>query len=70
MPWDFRQKADFFLSLPSLSLLSRVPPLYVAQAGLELKIVLLEPPKCWDYRSSGLFPGSNSLVIFWFVLFI
>lgn len=24
-------------------------PYYVAQAGLELKAVLPQPPKCWDY---------------------
>jgi hypothetical protein len=23
---------------------------YVAQTGLELKILLSQPPKCWDYR--------------------
>jgi hypothetical protein len=34
---------------------------YVAQAGFELKILLLQPPKCWDYRCVP--PSSKSILL-------
>jgi hypothetical protein len=33
--------------------------LYVAQASLKLAILLLLPPKCWDYRHVPTTPGCN-----------
>jgi hypothetical protein len=34
---------------------------YIAQAGLELMILLPWAPKCWDYRSEPLCPASKFL---------
>jgi hypothetical protein len=33
---------------------------YVAQAGLKLMILLLQPPKCWDYK----YPTMPSSIFF------
>jgi hypothetical protein len=39
---------------------------YVAQAGLELTILLSSPPECWDYRCAPLHP--DMLTLFFFVV--
>jgi hypothetical protein len=36
---------------------------YVAQVGLELTIVLLLPPKCWDYECAPSCPAERSLFL-------
>jgi hypothetical protein len=37
---------------------------YVAQAGLELEILLLQPPKCWDLQVCTTIPSPISFVLF------
>jgi hypothetical protein len=41
---------------------------YVTQAGLELTILLLQPPKCWDYRPPFHVEKVLYLFIYLFVL--
>jgi hypothetical protein len=49
---------------------------YVAQAGLELVIILPQPPECWDYSCAPLyllwlllFTGLENIFIFIFFIF-
>jgi hypothetical protein len=35
---------------------------YVSQAGLELKILLPQPPDCWNYRSEPLCPALQMIL--------
>jgi hypothetical protein len=39
-----------FLSFFFFFLYGEIDKRYVVQAGLELVILLPQPPKCWDYR--------------------
>jgi hypothetical protein len=38
----------------------------MAQAGLKFKILLLQPPKCWDYRLAPLYPAETAFSYFTF----
>jgi hypothetical protein len=49
--------------LNSLGSLAWPGTCYVAQTDLELKILLPEPPKCWDYRHVP--PQQGSISNFW-----
>ena len=41
---------------------------FVAQAGLELALILLpQPPKCWDYRRAP--PGPALFILFYVIYF-
>jgi hypothetical protein len=43
-------------------LLFETGSLYVAQAGLELEILLPQPPKRWDERYVPIHPDSNHIL--------
>jgi hypothetical protein len=38
--------------IPSLFIFFEIATCYIAQASLELMILLPQPPKCWDYPAT------------------
>jgi hypothetical protein len=48
-------------------LLFEIGSYYVAEAGLELVILLPQPIKCWDYRHEIPYPASSNSLSFVYI---
>jgi hypothetical protein len=51
--------AWWYMPIFSLSLFFEMGSFYLAQAALELMILLPQPPKCWHYRWASPFPTTQ-----------
>jgi hypothetical protein len=67
--WDYWPPQRLVLPLPKVLfflsffffLIFKVRSCYIAQAGFKLTTLLLQPPKCWDYRCELPCPASWNL---------